>query len=229
MKKISVVLLMFLIVLSSFSLVAVAEDEINDTENLDTSEDTDIEDNEDTENNSDEELEDEVVDEETAEEIEVMIGSSLGAQVRVLQLQRAVTKSYIVGSYVVELLADHDDVDELVAILAEIKVLKEEVENLDTDSERAVEDFVNIKKDIIDLISDFRKIASPLLSAEQKQEVHDFIKNNEDLSALNQEIRDKIKELNEQRIEDKLKKMSLEDKELLEKVRKNEISSDSGK
>ena len=79
MKKISVVLLMFLIVLSSFSLVAVAEDEINDTENLDTSEDTDIEDNEDTENNSDEELEDEVVDEETAEEIEVMIGSSLGA------------------------------------------------------------------------------------------------------------------------------------------------------
>lgn len=216
MKKIYVILIGFLILCLSVSF-ALAQENDNQTGDVKAQE---IEDEVQVETDAKEDI----VDLETEKEIEVMIESNLGAQVKILQLQKAVTKSYLIGSQVIELLADKEEAEELSAILAEVKILKEEAENLNSNSENAVEEFVHIKKDIKNLNSDFRKIAAPLLTAEQKQQIHDYIKDSEEIKLLNQKISENIRELNQKRVQIKLERMGLEDKKLLNRIRSGKDS-----
>jgi len=172
-----------------------------------------------------EEVEGEAIDEETEEETELISESNFGAKVRLLQLEKAVTKSYLIGSEVISVLSDKgEDVSELESILAEIEVLKDEVKALDPASESAVEDFVNIKRDIRDLNKQFKRIAAPLLSSDDKQAIREAIKDNEELASLNQDIRDVLLELNADRVGKALGRMGASDEELIEKIKSREAT-----
>ena len=172
-----------------------------------------------------EEVEEEAIDEETEEETELITESNFGATVRLLQLEKSVTKSYLIGQETIKVLSEKgEDVSELESILAEIEVLKDEVSALDPSSETAVDDFVNIKRDIKDLVKQFKKIASPLLSAEDKQAIRDAIKDNEELTELNQRIRNALRELNANRVGKALDRMGVEDPELIEKIESGEAT-----
>jgi len=177
-----------------------------------------------------EEVEEEAIDEETEEETELISESNFGAKVRLLQLEKSVTKSYLIGQEVVNVLSEKgEDVSELESILAEMKVLKDEVSALDPSSETAVDDFVNIKRDIKDLNKQFKRIASPLLSADDKQAVRDAIKDNEELASLNQEIRDALRELNANRVGKALDRMGVEDPELIDKIKSGDATPEEVK
>lgn len=166
-----------------------------------------------------EEVEEEAIDDETEEETELISESNFGATVRLLQLEKAVTKSYLIGREVINVLSEKgEDVSELESLLVEIEVLKDELSTLDPNSETAVDDFVNIKRDIKDLNKQFKRIASPLLSANDKQAIRDAIKDNEALASLNQEIRDELRELNANRVGKALDRMGASDPELVDKI-----------
>ncbi len=171
------------------------------------------------------EVEEEAIDEETEEETKLISESNFGAKVRLLQLKKAVTKSYLISGIITGILSEKgEDASELESILAEIEVLKEEVSALDPTSETNVEDFVNIKRDIKDLNKQFKRTASPLLTPEDKQAIRDAIKDNEELATLNQDIRDSVLELNADRVGKALGRMGKSDQELVEKVKSGEAT-----
>jgi len=228
MKKMNALFLVLIMLFSVLS-VAFAQDDtgaagidagdVTDVSGTDSVTDVEAETDEEATEEEAEEVEEEAIDEETEEEVELISESNFGATVRLLQLEKAVTKSYLIGMGVISVLSEKgEDVAELESILAEIEVLKDEVSNLDPNSENAVDDFVNIKRDIKDLNREFRKIASPLLTANDKQSIRDSIKDNDELASLNQEIRDALRELNANRVEKALDRMGVSDPELIEKI-----------
>jgi len=228
MKK---VFALFLVTMMLLSFAPAAFGEEDDTEEatpeLISAEDTDEE--EATEEEV-EEVEEEAIDEETEEETELISESNFGATVRLLQLEKAVTISVITGTEVINVLKENgEDVTELEGIIAEIEVLKDEVSKLDPSSDSAVDDFVNIKRDIKDLNKQFKKSASPLLSANDKQAIRDAIKDNEELAALNQKIKDALRELNANRVGKALDRMGVEDPELVDKIESGDATPEEVK
>lgn len=224
MKKLYAFFLV-IIMLFSFLPAAFGEEatpELISAEDSSGEETDDEEEGEETEEATEEEteeVEEESIDEETEEETELITESNFGATVRLLQLEKSVTKSYLIGQEVVKVLSEKgEDVSELESILAEIEVLKDEVSALDPSSDTAVDDFVNIKRDIRDLTKQFKRIASPLLSAEDKQAIREAIKDNEELAELNQRIRNTLRELNANRVGKALDRMGVEDPELVDKI-----------
>ncbi|MBL7054943.1 hypothetical protein ISS05_04265 [Candidatus Woesearchaeota archaeon] len=236
MKKLFVLFLTAMM-LVSFIPVAFAEEDVGEAtpelisagDTTETSEDETGEVEEATEE-AVEEVEEAAIDEETEEETELIAESGLGAKVRILQLKQAVTKSYITGTEVVNVLKEKEgDVSELEAVLAEIEILKEEVDMLDSESETAVEDFVNVKRDLRMLNNEFKKIVGSNLSADDKQAIKDALKDNEELANLNQEIRDAIRELNANRVGKALERMGLEDPELVDKIESGNVTREEVK
>ncbi len=230
MKKLFA-LFFVVIMIVSFIPAVIAQDEDNRTEEYETTEDGELEgdDGGPTEEGVTEEeaesVDEEAIDEETANEIELIVESGLGAKVRLLQLKKAILRSYIIGTEVVNILEEKgEDVTELEAILAEIKLLEEEADNVDSEAETAIEDYINIKRDLMDLNQEFRKIASPKLSANDRQAIMDTIKNNEELSSLDEEIKQVMRELNAERVEKALERMGLTDEDLIEKIKSGDAT-----
>tara|TARA_Y100000310_G_scaffold345603_1_gene467136 strand:- start:3678 stop:4796 length:1119 start_codon:yes stop_codon:yes gene_type:complete len=133
----------------------------------------DSDDEDDSDSDDDEEVED--VDEETEDEVEVM-ETSKGAEMRLLQLERRITRAVLHMESVIEFLEGKEEVSESVIpelqgivvlcneLLEEVKLISPERGN-----EGSVKAFVEIKKEAIDLVHDFRKLAGSELTREDRK------------------------------------------------------------
>jgi hypothetical protein len=141
MKKILGIMIV-LMLLVSISPMALAEDEADDTT-------------------------DEVeIDEETQEQTEIM-NCSVGAEIRLLQLEKAITKNIIKGEEIVSVLKELEyNTTELEAILAELELLLEEVQAADPNATDAVQVFVDLKSDAKELTKEFRETLKDMLDDE---------------------------------------------------------------
>ncbi len=191
--------------------------EENETEEIETEVETKVE----VENN-------EEVDEATLSEIRIMSESTIGAEMRIKQLQRAATRAELTGARVIEVLiandANAEEVKKLSLIHAEIVLIKEEAFSLDASSTIAVEDFVAVKRSLMRAISEFRKIAAPLLTSEQKQEITASIRANSEINELNAEVIARIREANALRVENALKRIDKSTPLLAQAIRNGEIT-----
>jgi len=79
-----------------------------------------------------------------------------GAKVRLLQLERAITRNILRGK---EVIKHTDNTTELESILSEMEVLKEEVQNTDPSATDAVKRYVELRQDASDLTKKFRDAA----------------------------------------------------------------------
>ncbi len=161
---------------------------------------------------------DDVADEETMNEVQVMAQSNLGAEVRIMQLQSASLKSIIAGEAVINILSEKgEDVNELEAIYAELELLHEQI--MDMTSENSdVDDFVATKKDLRNLVQEFRTIANPLLTADERAEVKATIDASVELEEIKVTIKARIRELNAVRVQTMLGKMGVENEELITNI-----------
>ena len=173
MKKIltiSIVLMMF-ISISSFAIADEAEE--NGTENPE-------------------------IDDETVEEIQIM-NNSLGAEIRLLQLQKAILKNILKGEMAVEVLEDLEfNATTLEIILNEMKNLLEEVKEADTSSNDSVQIFIELKYEAKNLTTQFRETIKKLLDGEKLRDIRERIREmvSEDLENYSKIIRNKIKQFN---------------------------------
>lgn len=159
----------------------------------------------------------------TEQETQVMLESKKGAEVRLLQLERAVLKAIVAGEVVAEYITEKGgDTSELDSILAEMELLKEEISGLDPAADDAVDSFVAAKKALRDLIKKFRETARPMLSGEDMDELHRLIQeavsSDPDISSLNQQIRESLMGMNAERIRNMLQRMGTENEELVSAV-----------
>jgi Holliday junction resolvasome RuvABC DNA-binding subunit len=150
------------------------------------------------EDEAEDETEEFEIDEETGEESEIMT-SSLGAEIRLLQLEKAVTKNIIKGQEVISVLKDLGyNTTELEAILAELEFLLEEVQAADPNATDAVEVFVDLKSDAKELTKEFREALRDMLSDETLEGLQEQIRQMicEQVQNLTEKIQNRIRAYN---------------------------------
>jgi len=187
MKKISTLLIMLMIFISISSLAIADEAEENPEE----------EENEEA-TEGENETEDLDIDNETTKEIEIM-NNSLGAEIRLLQLEKAIIKNLLKGEMAVEVVKGLDyNITTLEVILSEMKNLLEKVNAVNTSSNNSVRLFVEYKNQAINLTKQFGETIKDLLDGEKLKEIRERIKEgmSEELENYSKMIRNKIKQFN---------------------------------
>jgi len=177
MKKIMTISIMLMMLISIPAFVIADENEENGTE------DTEI-------------------DNETLKETQIM-NNSLGAEIRLLQLQKAILKNILKGAMAVEVLDDLEfNVTALEAILSEMKDLLEEVKEANTSSNESVQIFVELKYEAKNLTTQFRETIKELLDEEKLNEIRARIREmvSEELQDFSKWIRSRIRQFNKNQL-----------------------------
>ena len=155
------------------------------------------------------------INKETQNEIEIM-SDNYGAQVRLLQLEKAIKKNIDQGEYILSLL-NTTDTYMLEAILAEMKLLLEEVQSVDPDDSDTVQIFVDLKSDAHNLTKDFRETLHSLVNTTTINELR--LKKNEykdkELDILSQRIHTCIRSYNGNQFHKMYGYLSIKDKSLI--------------
>ncbi len=144
----------------------------------------------------------EVVDEETECEIQIM-NNSLGSEIRLLQLEKALTKNILIGERAVEILQALDyNTTDLEYILEEMRLLLEDAQNANTTSDESVQIFIDLKIDAKNLTKEFREIIKDLLDDEKLKEIKEQIREMafNTLENYSKRIRNRIKQFNRNQI-----------------------------
>ena len=172
MKKISTILIL-LMMLVSISSIAIADEAGEDVQ--------------------------ENIDSETEKEIEIM-NNSLGAEIRLLQLEKALLKNILKGEMAVQVLIGlgYNNTTELVSILDDMKLLLEEVRSANTSSNESVQIFVALKNESMNLTTQFRESIKELLDDETLREIRQRIREmvSEQVQNLSKHIRNRIRQFN---------------------------------
>lgn len=142
------------------------------------------------------------IDDDTEEEIEIM-NNTLGAEIRLLQLEKAITKNLLKGERAVAVLkAMEYNTTELDAILEEMRLLLEEVQAANASANDSVQQFVDLKSDAKKLTTEFRETIKELLSDEKIKELKERIREivGEALQNYSKKIQNRIKQFNRNQI-----------------------------
>jgi hypothetical protein len=166
------------------------------------------------------------VDGNTLKEISIM-DTMHGAEVRLLQLEKSLQRNVLVGRATIEVLTkNHSDnnglismaetiVDELDSVISEVKAME-----LNVDKNELVTQFVAYKKEGISLTKSFRDTVRPILTAADKIEIKETIKDldKNELNEYNERIRQVGREFSAEKVEALLKLMDTENPELIAKI-----------
>ena len=170
------------------------------------------------------------IDEETEVEVEAM-DISHGAEMRLLQLEWRIRRAVLHGEAVINVVnANGDDASELESIIEELKLLIEEVQGISTirGDQDAVNSFVEVKKDAISLVKEFREKARELLDVSDRTSLRVEFESIDrtELQEIRVEIRGKRRMLNGLRVRSVLKHLGEDDSDLAEKVESGEVEAD---
>ena len=138
------------------------------------------------------------IDEETQEEIEIM-PYPYGAQIRLLQLEKAITKNIARGTEIIAALQEVDvNTTSLEAILAELELVKEEVQAADPNATDAVQVFIDLKADAIELSKEFRDTVRELIDDTTLEALRERIREMtcERVQNLSKNIQNRIRQFN---------------------------------
>lgn len=186
MKKLWTILIL-LMMLISISSIAIADDEAGEDDP--------------------EEQDQENLDSETEVEIEVM-SNPLGAEIRLLQLQKALLKNILKGEMVIEVLVslefDEDNITELRDILTQMKELNDTIDDLLEDgmeelsSNESAQIFVENKTLAKNLTKLFREKLTETLNEMELNQLREAIKDmiNGQLESLGKYIQSRIRQFN---------------------------------
>ncbi len=159
------------------------------------------------------------------------MNTPLGTQVRLLQLEKRLTRNYLIGEQIIEIIQkNHEDenITELEDLSNKMYSLKEEVISLTNQtltSEEAAAEYVSIKKEAITTTKEFRDLAQAILTLEDKREIAEAIKNIDanQLNSLNGQIVGLIRNYNAQKITAFMAKIGKQNQELAAQIRNGEL------
>ena len=213
---------------------SIGNSEVNDSVSDNGTEITNGSDDEiETENDADVDEEAEVetedmeeVDNETRTEVEEM-DVVPGATLRMLQLQRQILIHVLRAEVVVDSLKTlGKNTTELESIVEELKLLREDAKIIPSTKEEAVQKFIDIKTEAKSLVRQFREGARALTTESERSEIRINFKNIRDsaeLTALNGQIINALRNLHKIRVENVLSSLGFEDEELIAKILSGEI------
>jgi hypothetical protein len=138
------------------------------------------------------------IDDETEEEIEIM-NTTLGAEIRLLQLEKAITKNLLKGERAVAVLDVMGfNTTELEGILDNLQLVLEEVQGADASANDSVQQFIDLKSDSKNLTKEFRDAVKALLSDQKIKELREQVQNivGDMLQNYSKQIQNRIKQFN---------------------------------
>lgn len=138
------------------------------------------------------------IDNETEKETEIM-NNTLGAEIRLLMLQKALLKNILKGEMAVQVLIGLNfTTTDLESILTEMKALLEEIKAANASSNDSVQIFVSFKNESKNLTTQFRETIRELLNDTSLSEIRERIKEivNEELQNYGNMIKIKIRQFN---------------------------------
>lgn len=138
------------------------------------------------------------IDAETQKQVEAM-NNGIGAEIRLLQLEKSITINIFKGEEIVSNLAELGfNTTELLAILFELELLKGEVVTADPNATDAVQIFVDLKHDAVNLTKDFRDTLKESLDDDTIEQIRERIREMicEQAQNLSKNIQNKIRQFN---------------------------------
>ena len=166
------------------------------------------------------------IDDDTKSEIEIM-DTTEGVVLRLLQLKKAVTCNIEKGDYLVSYLSDLDgDTLELEAILAEMRLLLEEIQQINSDSSEVVYLFVELKQDALDLSNEFRDAMYIIVDDETREMLQISMETLicKQAAALDEQLKDQIVVYNGRQLRFLLEILGDSDSSLLQGYQDNTMS-----
>ena len=169
-----------------------------------------------------------IITNDTEAEIETMIYPH-GAEIRILQLEKAITRNIERGDKVIEALNSTSNetlINDLQAVIDELEVLKTEVQSFvfEGNVSEITKKFVDLKADAVELSKKFRTLASGHLSAEQRIQLQEEFQN-QGQEELAERIRHKINEYNALRLENFLNLAGLQNSTFVQQARNGEVNA----
>jgi hypothetical protein len=165
-----------------------------------------------------------VVDANTEREIKTM-NTIYGAEVRMLQLEKSISRNILVGAKVLEVIAINNpqaDLNDAQNLLNQLEALLLDVQNFDLNQDKntLVTNFVAMKKEAIDIAKEFKEITSTMLTEDDKQQIKEEIKDMDktELNNLNQAIKEAIRSANADRMQGLLTILGVSDPELVQDI-----------
>ncbi len=135
---------------------------------------------------------------ETVREV-IIMNYSLGSKIRLLQLEKAITRNLLKGEMAVDVLEGLEyNTTNLEEILDELELVLEQVKNADPNASDAVEVFVGLKHDSKNLTTLFRNTIKDMLSEVKYKEIRQQIRENlsDELQNYSKKIQNQIKQFN---------------------------------
>lgn len=160
---------------------------------------------------------------------------SLGAQVRLLQLEKEVLRRFLYGEQVLEYIDNSslnitgENLAKLEVIVSELGDVKDEIvaELEKPANETTVEMFVSLKDRAINLTQEFRTILRESLSPEERKAMRDNVEEKKfpELEEFNGQIKSKIMEFNRNRVSEMLQNMGITDDDLMARLESGNITA----
>jgi hypothetical protein len=165
-----------------------------------------------------------IIDANTEQEIKLML-NPFGAEVRLIQLEKSVTRNILVGAKIIEIIQKNhvdENIDSAQNVLNQMEALLNDIKNIDLEEDKniLVAEFVAMKKEATDLSKQFREITTTILTANDRQEISEAIKDIDkvQLKGVNNEVKNAIRTHNAERIEALLGQMGVNNPELIQKI-----------
>lgn len=168
----------------------------------------------------------EEIDEKTKSEVRIM-SYPFGAKVRMLQLERALTKNILMAEFIISNL-NGTNTTELLSVLDEMKILKQEIQNIsyDQNASALAEHFIDLKKDSTELSKDFKDKLYVLVSPEQLSELKQKLASlRENMTEINEEVRNMVHEYNEKRVDTIVNKTCAVRNQIASKIKSGEVNA----
>jgi len=160
-----------------------------------------------------------------------ILSDNYGAQVRLLQLKKRVEIQIDGASTLISELENENnltiDIERLNEIVDEFGVILNEIDNfnMEQDAEILAEEYVSLKTEAIELTKEFREIVGKAFNENKKTEIRNRIRKRrqELLAKKNQKIEEFKKKFNARIAERKLKRLGINNPELIKKIKNGEM------
>ncbi len=157
--------------------------------------------------------------------------SPFGAEVRMLQLEKSVTRNVLIGNEVLQVLSkNHTDANLTDAenTLNSLEMVLEDIKAAPTEGDKnvLVQTFIELKKEAKTLSNDFKQETKNIINAQDRQEIMTNIKDldKNDLMDINNKIREILKNFNAEKMKEKFNQMGIKNEDMIGRIRNGDMN-----
>lgn len=151
-----------------------------------------------------------------------------GAEVRLLQLEKSVTRNILIGDAVLNIIDENQDVEEAEKTLNTLEMLLEEIKTTPRTGDKnvLVQTYVELKKEARTLVSDFKMQTKDLITPQNRIQIINQIKeiDRNSFTKLNESIKEKARNFNAEKMKEHFKTLGFETDPMVERIRNGDAN-----